>query len=110
MTNLYAVLLFRQLDRIAKDNERMTPALQALAEQVSANTAVVNSAVALIKGLADAMQASKDDPAAIAALTAEIHAASDALGSAVAANTPATPAPAEAPAPEAPAPEVPATT
>ncbi len=93
MTDALTRILFRQLERLSKDIERMSPQLQALADQVTANTAVVNSAVALINGLAAQVQASKDDPAAIAALAAELHTASDALGQAVAANTAPTPAP-----------------
>lgn len=72
----------------------MSAELDALKAEISHNGDVVLSAVALIHGLADAAHAAKDDPAAIAELTAKIKASADALGAAVAENTVAAPAPA----------------
>jgi hypothetical protein len=73
--------------------ERMSPALQALSDQVAANKAVTDSAVALIKGLSAQIAAGAGDAAAMTQLAADLHAQADALGAAVSANTPAAPAP-----------------
>ena len=70
-----------------------TPELDALTAQVSANTAVVDSAVVLINGIADRINAVKTDPAALTALVSSLKSEDDVLAAAVAANTPAAPAP-----------------
>ncbi len=71
----------------------MSPELKKLADDVAANAAVEASAVALIQGIAAQLAAAKDDPAAVAALAAQLEASTKALADAVAANTPAAPAP-----------------
>jgi ABC-type transporter Mla subunit MlaD len=80
----------------------MSQALDSLATQVEQLKTVEQSAVTLIKGLADQLTAIKDDPAKIEALAAELKSTSEDLAAAVAANTPA--------APPAPAPTEPPTT
>jgi hypothetical protein len=69
----------------------MSAELDALQEQVTRVTAVNASAVALIHGLADQIEANKTDPVKLQALAAELRQDADDLGAAVAANTPATP-------------------
>jgi len=60
-----------------------------LQAEVAQEDTVIDSAVTLIKGLADQVAALKPDQAAIDALAADIQAKSDALAAAVTANTPA---------------------
>lgn len=77
-------------------NERfdaMSAEMDALTAQVTANTAVLQSAVTLINGIADRIAAAGVDPAKLTALTDELRQQDDALAAAVAANTPAAPAP-----------------
>ena len=62
--------------------------LDELKAQVHANTAVVGSAIELIKGLSSKLEELKNDPAAIQELADELKATDQALGEAVAANTP----------------------
>jgi hypothetical protein len=69
----------------------MDPKLQALADQVKANTDVEQSAVTLITGLAAQIAAAANDPAQVAALAASLKSSADALSAAIVANTPATP-------------------
>lgn len=69
----------------------MTTALEDLKTQVAANTSVTGSALVLIKGLADKLAAAGTDPAALAALAAELKTSDEALAAAVAANTVAAP-------------------
>jgi len=77
-------------------------ALDDLAAEVQANSDAEDSAIALIKGLADQIAANAGDQTKIAALAATLKSKAEALGAAVVANTPA-PAPSPAP-PVAPAP------
>ena len=87
--------ILRDIERKADFQTRlvilMSLALDALKAQVKANTDVTNSAVALIKGLADQIIALKDDPAALEQLAADMKSSDDALSAAVAANTAAAP-------------------
>lgn len=71
--------------------------LSTLADSVAANGDVVDSAITLLNGLYEQLQAAGTDPAAIAALADELKAQTDALAAAVAANTPVAPAPVEPP-------------
>ena len=73
--------------------ELMSAELDRLTEEVRQTNAVSASAVALIKGLADQLRATKDDPAKIAALADELDAKTNELSAAVAENTPAAPTP-----------------
>ena len=69
----------------------MTAELVALQAQVAQTDTVIASAITLIQGIAAQLEAIKDDPAAIAALAADLHTQTDALAAAVTANTPTTP-------------------
>jgi hypothetical protein len=92
----------RKLDRILAAVSTLTTAvhqeeialsqeLEALKAQVAENTAVEQSAVTLISGLAGQIAALKDDPAALQALSDSLHSSADSLAAAIAANTPAAP-------------------
>jgi len=61
--------------------------LTALTAQVQANTDVEQSAILLIKGLADQIAAAGSDPIAIASLVAKLKDSATALAAAIAANT-----------------------
>jgi hypothetical protein len=63
--------------------------LTALTAEVSRNDSVDGSAAALLTTLFNAVEAAKDDPAAIQAIVDRVRAANDSLAAAVAANTPA---------------------
>ena len=58
---------------------------------VTAENTVIDSAVTLLKGLADALKAAGTDPVKLAALHTDITTKTQALAEAVAANTPASP-------------------
>ncbi len=55
---------------------------------VTAENTVIDSAVVLLKGLADALKAAGTDPAKLAALHTDITTKTQALADAVVANTP----------------------
>ena len=77
-------------DILADLNQRivvMQQALQDLTAAVTHNTTVTASAVTLIQGLADKLDAVAGDEAAVRALTADIRSAADQLASAVTENT-----------------------
>ena len=63
--------------------------LADLKVQVEKNTAIEESAVTLINGLAAQIAAAKDDPAAIQALADEMAKSGADLAAAITANTPA---------------------
>jgi prefoldin subunit 5 len=65
--------------------------LDSLAEEVERNTAVDQSAITLLNGLAAQIESLKSDPAALQALVDDLRASSTNLANAVAANTPAEP-------------------
>jgi septal ring factor EnvC (AmiA/AmiB activator) len=67
----------------------MSAALDRLTTEVSETATVVDSAIALISGLADQIRALQTDPAALAALADALDAKQAELAAAVAANTPA---------------------
>lgn len=69
--------------------------LTALTAQVAQNTTVEASAVTLIQGLAAQITALQNDPAALAALAAQLQTSATALSAAITANTPTPPAPAK---------------
>lgn len=77
------------LSAIQRKEVQMSAALDALAVQVAENTAVEQAALVLIQGIAAQLLELKEDPAAIAALAAQLDATSEALAAAVLANTPA---------------------
>jgi hypothetical protein len=68
------------------------PELTALTAEVSRNTAVDASAVALLQGLAAKIETLKTNPVALQALADELRSSSDALAAAVVAHTPSEPA------------------
>lgn len=65
--------------------------LSVLQNEVTQNTDVVQSAVALISGLADQLEAAATDPAAVQALAESLRTNNQMLAEAVAANTPVAP-------------------
>lgn len=74
--------------------------LAALQDEVARNTDVTASAITLIRGLADSLEAIKNDPEKIQSLIDELRTNTDSLGQAVATGTPAAPTPpAPTPAP-----------
>lgn len=85
----WTVDLSNQLDLINQRLEYIMSALDDLTAQVAANRSVIDSALALINGIAARITAAGTDPAALAALTASLKSEDDALAAAVAANTPA---------------------
>lgn len=64
-------------------------ALDDLTAQVAANRTVIDSALALINGIAARITAAGTDPAKLSALTSDLKSEDDALAAAVTANTPA---------------------
>lgn len=66
-----------------------------LQAKVAANTAVVSSAITLIQGLKEQLDAAiaSGDPAALQALSDSLGASDQALADAIATNTPSAPAP-----------------
>ncbi|HZX58974.1 MAG TPA: hypothetical protein VFE54_09615 [Mucilaginibacter sp.] len=70
----------------------MATTLADLQTEVSQEDTVIDSALALISGLAAQVAALQPNQAAIDALAADIKAKSDSLAAAVTANTPAAPA------------------
>lgn len=77
------------LGTIQRKEEIMSKGLDALTVQVQANTDAEQSAVVLLKGLADQIAAAKTDPVALQALADTLKASADNLAAAVVANTPA---------------------
>jgi hypothetical protein len=71
----------------------MSAQLDALKAKVARNTTVAESAVTLIKGLAQQIRDNADDPVALQALADELDATDTNLGNAVTENTPAAPTP-----------------
>lgn len=92
------------LRSIEKKVSDMTTALEDLQREVEEATAVSQSAVTLIGGLAQQIRDLKDDPAKLEELANKLDASSNALAAAVAANTVAEDEPDE---PDEPAPEEP---
>jgi len=74
---------------ILKKEIHMTIELDTLTTEVEENTVAVDSAIALIEGIAAQLVAIKDDPAKILALANTLDATSAKLAAAVVANTPA---------------------
>ncbi len=71
----------------------MSQELDDLTAEVTRNTSVEKSALALIQGLAAKLAAAGTDPVKLAQLRASLVANDNELSAAVAANTPAAPAP-----------------
>lgn len=64
-------------------------ALEQLQADVTAEDTVIGSAITLLNGLYAQLQAAGTDPVALAALSTDIQAKTQALAAAVTANTPA---------------------
>lgn len=79
------------LSLVLKEEKKMSRELDDLTTQVRQNTDLEQGAITLIKGLADQITASKDDPAKLTALTNELKTKADALAAAITANTPLPP-------------------
>lgn len=78
-----------KLNSIIERLRRMSRELDQLTAQVKSNSAVLDSAIVLINGIADRITAAGVDPAKLQALTDELKAKDDVLAAAVVANTPA---------------------
>jgi hypothetical protein len=74
--------------RIIHMEEEEMADLSALTAEVTRNTEVDQSAIALLTGLAAQIEALKTDPAALQVLADQLKGSSDSLAAAVVANTP----------------------
>lgn len=83
----------RKLDLLLQKEKIIMADLATLEADVAAETAADQSAIVLLKGLKDALDAAGTDPAKLAALSQSIEANTAALAAAVTANTPAAPPP-----------------
>ena len=86
--------IIKALNNLTKQGVIMAKELEALEVEVARNTAVDQSAIALLTGLAQKIEDMKNDPVKLQALADEMRGSSDALAAAVVAHTPAEPAPA----------------
>lgn len=90
LTTLLAYLnVPAKLDKILANQEKIMSALTDLQASVAAEDTVMDSAVTLLQGLSAALKAAGTDPAALAALKADIDAKTQTLAAAITANTPA---------------------
>lgn len=78
-----------KLDAILANQEKIMSALSDLQASVAAEDTVMDSAVTLLQGLSAALKAAGTDPAALAALKADIDAKTQTLAAAITQNTPA---------------------
>ena len=79
----------KQLDRNIRHMEgRMANEFQALTDQVTANTDVIDSAIKLIQNIHDLLVAAGTDPVKLQALADALKSKDDELAAAVVANTP----------------------
>ena len=81
----------REISIVKGEMRAMTDAMKNLTEQVKKNVDLESSVAMLVKGLADQIAASKDDPAQILVLTDQLKGSLDTLIAAVVASTPAAP-------------------
>lgn len=79
----------RDLKSLIQKGNIMSVQLDALTAEVARNTAVDESAIVLLNGLATQIIALKTDPVALQALADSLQGSSNALAAAVIANTPA---------------------
>ena len=79
------------LNQVILKEIQMAGELDALTAEVTRNTEVDQSAITLLNGLAAQIEALKTDPVKLQALADNLRGSSDALASAVVANTPAAP-------------------
>lgn len=85
-----------KLNTLEKMEMDQTQQLAQLQADVAAEDSVIASAVTLIQGISDRINQAGGDPAALAALSADIQAQAATLAAAVAANTPGAPPPSQA--------------
>lgn len=79
----------RDLKSLLEKGNTMSVQLDALTAEVARNTAVDESAITLLNGLAAQIIELKTDPVALQALADSLQGSSNALAAAVIANTPA---------------------
>lgn len=79
------------VNAIKAEEDQIMTAVDDIQADVTAEDTVIDGAVTLLKGLADALKAAGTDPAKLAALHTDITTKTQALADAVAANTPAAP-------------------
>lgn len=84
----WALELRAMLGLLIKGDIIMSKELDDLTAQVKSNSDLLDSATALINGIADRIAAAGTDPAALQALTDELKAKDATLAAAVTANTP----------------------
>lgn len=82
-------LILDKLDKIQQKENVMAGELQALTDQVTANTDAEASAIQLLNNLHDLLVAAGTDPAKLAALATTLKTSQDALAASIVANTPA---------------------
>ncbi len=85
--------VLKLLQEIRKDVKKMSAELDRLTTEVSETSTVVDSAVALIQGLAEQIRQLATDPAALNALADSLDTKTNELAAAVAANTSTPPGP-----------------
>ena len=100
MSALFEVVVLKKLKKLGKKLNRIQTRLDEMENNMSAELdrltvevqemgTVVDSAIALLQGLATQLEAIKNDPAAISALADELDVKANALADAITANTPA---------------------
>ncbi len=77
------------VNAIKAEEDQIMSTVDDIQADVTAENTVIDSAVALLKGLADALKAAGTDPAKLAALHTDITTKTQALADAIVANTPA---------------------
>ncbi len=77
------------VNAIKTEEDKIMNTVDDIQADVTAENTVIDSAVTLLKGLADALKAAGTDPAKLAALHTDITTKTQALADAVVANTPA---------------------
>lgn len=82
-------LIHTLLQTIIKNQNQMTNELETLTTEVEETKTVVDSAIVLIKGLKEKLDAAGTDPAKLKALSDSLDTKTNELAEAVAANTPA---------------------
>jgi len=81
-------LILHHITHIERNEYIMSQELDALTSAVEEETTVDQSIITLLNGIAAQLEAAKNDPAKIAAVTAQIRQNSAAISAAVKANTP----------------------
>jgi hypothetical protein len=85
--------ILAKLDEILAKENAMAGELATLQTEVEETKTIMGSAIVLIQGLKAALDAAGSDPAALAALSAELDAKQQELAAAITANTPTPPTP-----------------